>query len=177
MGWRRLAVPGICERMIGFSVPEDDSVLVVSYEGIHLVWLAEPVTVETDSEYREYDLYDPNTGVCRYRGREWNIIGLCPGRPVLTGLDPGAIQNDEVGNGNAGRGFRDPRGLINVSDQRVRPWLPPFGLPAPPYARLTHHDSSLHFLLFEAERGKLASRKGTVLPSCWYKVRNAGWSS
>jgi hypothetical protein len=96
MGWRRLAVPGICERMIGFSVPEDDSVLVVSYDGIHLVRLAEPVTVETDSEYREYDLYDPNTGVCRYRGHEWNIIGLCPGRPILTGLDGEVLVLDPV---------------------------------------------------------------------------------
>src|SRR5580693_10690040 len=87
---------------------------------------------------------------------------------------PGAIPSDEVGNGNAGRGFRDPRGLMNVSGQRVCPWLPQFGLPAPRYARLTHHDSSLRFLLFEAERGELASSKGTVRPSCWYKASNAG---
>jgi hypothetical protein len=83
--WRRLPVPGICERMIGFSVPQDDTVLVVSYEGTHLVRLGQPATVETDPESAEYDLYDPDTGVCRYRGKEWEIIGLYPGRPVLTG--------------------------------------------------------------------------------------------
>jgi hypothetical protein len=38
--WRSLPIPGICERMIGFSVPRDDTVLVVSYEGTHLVRLA-----------------------------------------------------------------------------------------------------------------------------------------
>jgi len=73
--------------MIGFSVPQGDTVLVVSYEGMHLVRLGTPVTVETDPEYAEYDLYDGESGVCRYLGREWDIIGLFPGRPVLTSCD------------------------------------------------------------------------------------------
>jgi hypothetical protein len=85
--WRQLSIPNICERMIGFSVPQDDAILVVSYEGMHLVRLSTPVTVESDSEYTEYDLYDPDSGVCRYRGREWNIIGLSPGCPMLIGRD------------------------------------------------------------------------------------------
>lgn len=82
--WRQLVVPHICERLIGFSLPQDDTVLVVSYEGTHLVRLGTPVTVETDSEYGEYDLYDPDRGICRYRGREWVMIGLFHGRPILT---------------------------------------------------------------------------------------------
>ena len=85
--WQQRPVPGICERMIGFSVPQDGTVLVVSYEGMHLVRLGPPVTVETDEEHAEYDLYDPDAGVCRYRGKEWDIIGLYPGRPLLTGRD------------------------------------------------------------------------------------------
>lgn len=83
--WRELPVPGICERMIGFSVPQDDTVLIVSYEGTHLIRLGDPITVETDPEYAEYDLYDPDTGVCLYQGKEWDIIGLFPGRPILVG--------------------------------------------------------------------------------------------
>lgn len=82
--WRRLSVPDICERMIGFSIPKDDTVLVVSYEGMHLVRLGHPITVETDPEYAEYDLFDPDSGVCRYQGMEWDIIGLYPGRPILS---------------------------------------------------------------------------------------------
>lgn len=85
--WRQLPVPEICERMIGFSVPQDDTVLVVSYEGRHLVRLASPVTVESDSDYAEYDLYDSDAGICRYQDREWNIIGLHPGRPNLIGCN------------------------------------------------------------------------------------------
>ncbi len=85
--WRQLAIPRICERVIGFSVPQDDTVLVISYEGMHLIRLSPQVTVETDPEYREYDLYDEVSGVCRYRGREWDIIGLFPGRPILAGRE------------------------------------------------------------------------------------------
>jgi hypothetical protein len=83
--WRRLPVPPICERMIGFSVPQDGTVLVVSYEGMHLVRLGPPISVETDPEHGEYDLYDPDSGICHYLGKDWDIIGLHLGRPILTG--------------------------------------------------------------------------------------------
>lgn len=85
--WRQLRVPDICERMIGFSIPKDDTLLVVSYEGMHLVRLGQPVAVETDTEYAEYDLFDHQTGVSCYLGKEWNIIGLYPGHPILTAPD------------------------------------------------------------------------------------------
>lgn len=86
--WRRLPVPAICERMIGFSVPQDDTVLVVSYEGMHLVHLGSPVIVESDSEYSEYDVYSPGgAGRCCYQGKQWNIIGLHSGCPILTSPD------------------------------------------------------------------------------------------
>lgn len=83
--WRRLPVPSFCERLIGFSVPQEDTVLVVSYEATHLVHLGPPVRVETDAEHGEYDLYDPETGICPYLGKPWDILGLHPGRPLLTG--------------------------------------------------------------------------------------------
>ncbi len=46
-----------------------------------------PVTVETDPEFSEYDLYTPSSGSCRYGGTTWDIIGLDPGRPIRTGRD------------------------------------------------------------------------------------------
>ena len=67
--WQRLPVPPICERMIGFSVPQDGEVLVVSYEGMHLLRLGPEVTVETDEGFAEYDRYDPESGLARYRGK------------------------------------------------------------------------------------------------------------
>lgn len=86
-GWRQLAIPPFCERMIGFSVPQNETVLVISYEGMHLIRLSTPVTVETNLEFSEYDLYAPDSGVCRYQDREWDIIGLSPGRPILVGSE------------------------------------------------------------------------------------------
>ena len=93
--WQRIPVPGICERMIGFSVPQENSVLVVSYEGTHLVRLTSPVTVQTDDAYCEYDLYEPATGIARYRDRDWQIVGLHPGRPLLTSPQGEWLELDE----------------------------------------------------------------------------------
>jgi hypothetical protein len=81
--WREPKVPEICERMIGFSVPQDNQVLVISYEGTHVVRIGSTITVETDEEFAEYDIYDPESGVARYRGREYQIIGLHGGVPLL----------------------------------------------------------------------------------------------
>jgi hypothetical protein len=82
--WQQVDVPAICERMIGFSIPNDGVILVVSYEGMHLVNVAAPVSVETDVEFLEYDCYNPDLGIAEYRGERWSIIGLCPGTPILT---------------------------------------------------------------------------------------------
>jgi hypothetical protein len=95
--WQPIPVPGICERMIGFSVPQEGTVLVASYEGTHLVHLGPPATVETDEEYREYDLYVPETGICRYTDRDWEIIGLYPGRPLLSSPQGEWLELDEKG--------------------------------------------------------------------------------
>jgi hypothetical protein len=65
-------------------VPQDNSVLVLSYEGSHLLRLGPPMTVETDPKDA---VYDPEAGICRNRGKSWDIIGLYPGRPILTGHD------------------------------------------------------------------------------------------
>jgi hypothetical protein len=94
--WRQVEVPGICERMIGFSIPQDDKVLVVSYEGTHLLHLTNPVTVEHDDEYAEYDIYDPSTGNCLYKGKKWKIIGLYPGQPLLESLYGERLQLDAL---------------------------------------------------------------------------------
>jgi hypothetical protein len=69
--------------MIGFSVPDGDEILVISYEGVHLLRLGNKITVQTDDEFTEYKIYDPDTGVARYQGKSYQIIGLHGGRPIL----------------------------------------------------------------------------------------------
>lgn len=81
--WRRLEVPGFCERLIGFSVPKTGRILIVSYDGVHLLHLDQPVRVTHSPEHAEYDIYDPDTGKATYRGSEYSILGLHGGSPVL----------------------------------------------------------------------------------------------
>jgi hypothetical protein len=64
---------------------------------MHVLWLGSPVTIETDPEYAEYDLYDVKAGVFRCRDRDWDVIGLWPGRPVLNGPDGEQLALDVEG--------------------------------------------------------------------------------
>ena len=74
----------ICERVIGFSVPADDELIVISYEGLHRLRLRPTVVVGCDPQFSEYAAYDPGSGIACYEGREYSIIGLHGGTPVLT---------------------------------------------------------------------------------------------
>ena len=94
--WRRIPVPSLCERMIGFSVPQGETVLVLSQEGRHLVSLNSPVTVETNHSCGEYDHYNPVTGICRYMEKTWQIIGLHPGHPILGSPQGEWLELDET---------------------------------------------------------------------------------
>jgi hypothetical protein len=69
--------------MIGFSVPHEGEILVISYEGVHLLRLGNEIKVQTDDEFAEYEIYDPDTGVARYQGESYQIIGLHGGKPLL----------------------------------------------------------------------------------------------
>ena len=80
--WQTKRVPPICERMIGFSVPQADEVLVISYEGMHLLHLGNEITVKTNNQSSEYDLYDLESGVASYQGKSYQIIGLHGGNPL-----------------------------------------------------------------------------------------------
>jgi hypothetical protein len=81
--------------MIGFSVPQADEVLVMSYEGTHLLTLGDEISVVTDEDFIEYDIYDPETGVAEYRGKKYQIIGLQGGSPLLDGKDRERLVLDE----------------------------------------------------------------------------------
>ena len=81
--WRRITVPPLGERIIGFSIPREGEVLVISYEGVILLRLGDEITAETDKNAAECDIYDPNSGVAQYRGKEYHIIGLHGGSPII----------------------------------------------------------------------------------------------
>lgn len=82
--WKKVQVPPICERAIGFSVPAGDEFIVISYEGLHRVCLGPPIVVERDERFAMYAAYDPDSGLAQYEGREYSIIGLHGGEPLRT---------------------------------------------------------------------------------------------
>src|SRR5215207_7729944 len=83
-GWRRIPVKGFCERATGFSVPQDDVVLVIS-ESVNVMHLGDEITVYEDEDFFTDEIYDWETGVARHRGKEYQIIGRDGGRPLLDG--------------------------------------------------------------------------------------------
>jgi hypothetical protein len=69
--------------MIGFSVPKADEILIISYEGMHLLHFGNEITVKTDNRFAEYDFYDPDSGIANYQGKSYQIIGLNGGSPII----------------------------------------------------------------------------------------------
>jgi hypothetical protein len=82
--WVKAQTPTICERAIGFSVPAADEFVVISYEGLHRVRVGDTIAVKTDEQLAEYAAYDPAAGVAHYAGRDYNIVGLHGGKPLVT---------------------------------------------------------------------------------------------
>ncbi len=56
--------------------------LIISYEGLHILHLGNEITVKTDGQFTEYDLYEPDSGIARYQEKNYQIIGLHGGNPV-----------------------------------------------------------------------------------------------
>jgi hypothetical protein len=94
--WSLLNVPPFCERLIGFSVPVGDRSLAISYEAVHVLRLGESVVVDTDRDFAEYDLYDPETGTAEYKGTIYTIIGLHGGDPLVTTSFGARLALDQV---------------------------------------------------------------------------------
>lgn len=73
----------IFERQLGFSIPVDDQVLVIAYEGICLVNLTAPWEARLDDRYPVGgDIYDPNNQIVAYEGKLFHILGLYGGAPI-----------------------------------------------------------------------------------------------
>jgi hypothetical protein len=84
--WREVDGPGLrsFERMLGFSLPVDGRVAIVAYDGIHVVDLTDPSSVEFDDSYPEGgDIYDWRHQVLEYQDNQFEILGLYGGDPFL----------------------------------------------------------------------------------------------
>lgn len=84
--WREVDLHGIYifERLVGFSIPMEERIALISYEGIHIIDLREPRVVRSDGAYPEGgDLYDRRQQVLLYEDKRFQILGLFGATPIL----------------------------------------------------------------------------------------------
>jgi hypothetical protein len=85
MAWKKLKHGYICERIIGFSMPINGEIAIISYEGVHIVPLANPDTVVCHEKFAEGgDIYDYKCQLLEFSGRSFPILGLHGGTPKLS---------------------------------------------------------------------------------------------
>jgi hypothetical protein len=84
--WHEVDLHGLhnFERMVGFSVPVEGELAIIAYDGIHLLDLHEPESVRQDTAHLEGGhLYDQTRQVLSYGGREFPILGVFGGSPLV----------------------------------------------------------------------------------------------
>jgi hypothetical protein len=84
--WHEVDLRGIYigERIIGFSVPVERQIAVISYEGIHVMNVDEPQTVLGDTTQPEGgNLYDRTRQTLTCAGTTFHMLGLFGGIPLL----------------------------------------------------------------------------------------------
>src|SRR6185437_8873194 len=83
--WQRTELPYICERMIAFTIPSLETVLVMSYEGLHIVSLESPCSVVTLPQHAEdYRIFDVSNQTLVFNGCIYRTLGLHGGNPILS---------------------------------------------------------------------------------------------
>lgn len=91
--WSKLQLPFLFERMIGFSLPVDRRVAIVSYEGIHVVNLDRPDEVHHDLNHPQGGtLFDPKSGTLPYHAKIYSILGLYGGKPITRSIHGETLQ-------------------------------------------------------------------------------------
>ncbi len=84
--------------MIGFSIPIDRNLLLLTYDGLKQMHLSKPITISTvDDSADPFDLYDPDTAKLRHGGKTWDLVGLHTGRPILERPNGDVLVLDEKG--------------------------------------------------------------------------------
>jgi hypothetical protein len=72
------------ERMIGFSIPEGNALIIVTYDGLVRMNLESPVTASIDERYPEgRGIYDMATSEVRYEGQTFQLVGVHGGAPIV----------------------------------------------------------------------------------------------
>ncbi len=83
--WEKLNLPKfIAERFIGVTLPINDSILLVSYQGIHTLNLSKPYALLNDINYPEgRGLFNSKNNTLTYKGFVYKTLGLHGGEPTV----------------------------------------------------------------------------------------------
>jgi len=75
--WTQISLPAqFCERIWGFSIPIDDTLVVISSEGVHTIDLKNPGKVSHDYTHPEgRGVYDDRKDILQYGGRQFKVLG------------------------------------------------------------------------------------------------------
>jgi hypothetical protein len=94
--WEKMSLPNyIADRFIGISLPFENEIAVVSYDGIHIINLTNSNKVFTDTDYPEGgELFDHKKNQLNYGNKIYKILGLYGGEPILNNTKGETIEID-----------------------------------------------------------------------------------
>lgn len=84
--WEKLELPFICERMVAFSIPQQDAVWVITWDALFQVTLAPDVSVlpVLQGEGELDKVFDEDRSLLAIGGQAYPMLGLYGGVPILT---------------------------------------------------------------------------------------------
>lgn len=82
--WDKIAFDQQWERMLGFTLPVNDRLIVIAYDGLDVIDLHNPRHSVFDDRYPEgKGVYEWGTQVLDYGGLRYRVLGLFGGEPLL----------------------------------------------------------------------------------------------
>lgn len=93
--WLPMRLPPIFERMMAFTIPSLESVIVMSYQGLHIIELQSRVSVRTLPQHAEdYRIYSPEAHTLVFNGCIYPTLGLHGGKPILEDTEGRSLSID-----------------------------------------------------------------------------------
>lgn len=111
--WSNVKLNQQWERMLGFTLPVGDRVIVIAYDGLDLIQLHEPGNPTWDDRYAEgKGIYDWQKQILDYEGVRYRVLGLHGGEPLLISKYGETLSVDTV---TQTLTIRDASGIVTLT--------------------------------------------------------------